>query len=225
MINTDETYFKPTETDEDKKDYRSIFRARVFQLLAWGYEKLEANSFGKKQEPVITGRLVEEIEKILNDRSSPFWVQYFCLHEDPRIHVPDREGKERKMVDLDFEFVRHGKRPHFSFEAKRLSANSHPICVYLGPAGLGEFLSGEYGRNDPEGGMLGYVQSHTPEHWVKQAKSNFSKPPGKYKTCLDGIWKQTKIVHDLPYCYQTKHDRSVGKTPITIIHCFLDFTA
>jgi hypothetical protein len=209
---------------DDSNEYQKAFRKKVFTLLKMGYDRLETISFNDAVEEDITGEITRNINEILVDRSSPRWVSYFAVHEDPRINVAGRRGKHRQRVDIEFERVCHGPRPRYSFEAKRLCTNTHATMgEYMGSTGLGEFLSGNYARDKIEAGMLGYIQSDTPELWSTKALKTFKKEPEKIKACPDGNWTNVVIIDELPHCFRSKHHRISEEDPITIYHTFLVF--
>jgi len=209
---------------DDKEEYRRIFRKHVFQLLKWGYERLNAAIYQTAEEEDITGDLVKELDGITQDRSYPHWVGNLYVSEDPRVNVDGRKGKRRKKIDIEFVGVQQGPRPRFYFEAKRLSAGTHAtISKYLGPEGLGEFLAGNYGREVNEAGMLAYIQSHTPNYWAEKAKSKLLNESDAYQAGADGCWTKKEIIEELEHCYRSNHYRTIGKSPITIFHCFLVF--
>ena len=81
-------------------------------------------------------------------------------------------------------------RPVFHFEAKRLrQEDSHSVSEYVGAAGLGCFLAGMYARTSREGGMLGYVQSASPDDWAKAIASKLQRDPKeKHQLTGDGSW-------------------------------------
>ncbi len=140
MSNADNNLQMP---NDDREDYRRIFRRQVFQLLKWGYDRLNAAIYQTAEEEDITGDLVKELDGITQGRSYPHWVGNLYIFEDPRVNVDGRKGKRRQKIDIEFVCVQHGPRPRFYFEAKRLSAGTHAtIGKYLGSEGLGEFLAG-----------------------------------------------------------------------------------
>ncbi len=208
---------------DDSKEYQIAFRRKVFKLLKMGYDRLDAASFKNSEEEDITGEIVREINEILEDRGSPSWVRYFAVHEELRINEPTRRGKRRKRVDIEFEWVCYCPRYRYPFEAKRLCVNTHPIGEYIGTAGLGEFLSGNYAQDRIEAGMIGYVQSDTPKSWATKAQTKFEKEPEIIQACSDGNWTNITIVGELSHCFCSKHHRSTEKKPITIYHVFLIF--
>ena len=208
---------------DDRKEYQKAFRKKVFKLLNMGYEGLDAASLKDSEEEDITGEIVRKINEILEDRGSPPWVGSFAVHEDPMINEPGRRGKRRKRIDIEFEWVCHGPRHRYPFEAKRLCSNTHPIGKYLGAAGLGEFLSGNYARGNLEAGMIGYIQSGSPKSWAEKVQKKFEKEPEIIQVCSDGNWTNIKIISELGHCFRSKHHRSTEKRPITLYHVFLIF--
>lgn len=219
----DNDLHRQASKDDDSEDYRRAFRKQVFQLLQWGYNRLNASEYQAAEEEDITGELAKEINAILEDRTFPEWVGHFCVHEEYRINVPGRKGKRRNRLDILVERTQRGPHPRFPFEAKRLSAGTHPIGKYLGPKGLGQFLMGDYGRDVSEGGMLGYVQSHTSDYWAQKAKEKINNAPEDYQIYQDGFWINEKILEGLAPCYRSIHHRLLGKSPIAIFHCFFVF--
>lgn len=208
---------------DDSREYQRSFRKKIFTLLNMGYGRLDVASLTNSEEEDITGEIVKEINEILEDRESPSWVSSFAVHEELRINEPDRKGKRRKRVDIDFEWICHGPRQHYSFEAKRLRVNSHPIGEYVGLSGLGEFISGNYAHGGIEAGMIGYIQSDTPESWASKILKKFKKEPEIIQACSDGGWADITIVDGLKHCFRSKHHRPTIGRPITIYHIFFVF--
>ena len=91
------------------------------------------------------------------------------------------------------------------------------------PAGLGEFLSGNYADDRVEAGMIGYIQSDTPESWAAKIKTKFEKEPGIIQACTDGEWTDITIIDGLKHCFRSKHFRPTLDNPITLYHVFLNF--
>ena len=113
-------------------------------------------------------------------------------------------------------------RTRFSFEAKRLG-KAHPVSTYLGDKGMGCILTGAYARNDDEAGMLGYVQSGTPQQWADKIGAELQKHCCRYGMAEDGQFSSVKIVDGLDHTYHSDHGRpSVGKR-VSIFHTLLQF--
>ncbi len=213
-----------TSASDDRHEYREVFRRQVFELLRRGYERLDYPDFQDSEEEDITGELIREIRNVIEDRSCPSWTQYYAIHDDPRINAPDRLGKRRLRLDIEFERTGAGKHPRYPFEAKRLSSQTHAkMDKYLGIDGLRQFLSGNYASEQDEAGMLGYVQSEEPSDWARKAHDSFVNNTETLHLCSDGNWKHVDNLANLDNCYCSKHNRpSVGK-PIALFHVFLSF--
>ena len=213
-----------TSASDDRHEYLSVFRRQVFELLRRGYERLDFLAFQDSDEEHITGELVREIRNVIEVRSSPSWAHYYAIHDDPRINAPDRLGKRRLRLDIEFERTCPGKHPRYPFEAKRLSSQTHAkMDKYLGPDGLRQFLFGNYAREQDEAGMLGYVQSETPSDWARKAHDTFVKNTEMLHLCFDGNWKPVDNLAKFDNCYCSKHNRPSVGTPITLFHVFLSF--
>ena len=231
-------YHPPNVQSNITAGYWAAFRKDVFTLLSKGYSRLEYGRINRHyrkidqmprhlcvlkwfpiksdaHEEAITGELVRIIEEMLNDTESPDWYDHYSIHEDPRIHSPDKFGKHRRRLDIRIEHNRLRPRTHYEFEAKRLCKGKSEVANYIGKEGLGLFLSGEYGRQWPEAGMLGYIQSDEPNHWAEKLSRKLSDG-------LDEPWESLSIVEGLP-TFKTCHNRSEGLPPIRIFHALLNF--
>lgn len=130
--------------------------------------------------------------------------------------MPGRSGKHRQKVDIRIVSAINQPRARLLFEAKRLCTKpAHPVSVYLGPKGLGCFTAGEYAHDQPDGGMLGYVQSETEAQWLVQIEQRLKKT-GTLKS-------GPSAVPTIPNCVCSEHERpSVGDS-INIFHTLLKF--
>ena len=50
-----------------------------------GYRELNPTDYANSEEPDITGELVRAMREILERDSSPDWVEYYSIHDDPTI--------------------------------------------------------------------------------------------------------------------------------------------
>ncbi len=207
----------------DNNEYQDAFRKKIFSLIKLGYERLDKLSFRKSEEEDITGEIVREMIEVLKLRSAPKWARTISVHEDPRINTQGKLGKRRKKADIEFEYLIPQNRPRYAFEAKRLNKEGFSVGKYLGTSGLGEFLSGSYGANSNEAGMLGYIQSDDPNIWASKIEKHFYSDTDKIRVCNDGNWQNVKVTDDLPYCYKSKHNRILDSSQITIYHALLEF--
>ncbi len=214
----------PANVNDDRDEYRTVFRRQVFELLRRGYERLNSLSYKHADEEYITGKLGMRIKNIIEDRSSPSWVCHFTVHIESPINSSDREGKNRLRLDIEFERTGRGKHPRYPFEAKRLSSGTHAtIGEYIGTDGLGQFLSGNYAKEKVEAGMLAYIQSETPLYWSLKVDKRFKKDANPLKLHADGGWTPVNIIQNFDHCYRSKHDRPLVGKPITVFHVFLSF--
>jgi len=221
-ISTDEKTF--AKINDDRDEYRSVFRRQVFELLKRGYDRLVSSKYKHVNEEIITGELGVSIQNIIEDRSSPSWAWQFAVHIENPINSKKRKGKNRLRIDIEFERTGRGKHPRYPFEAKRLSSGTHAtIGEYIGTDGLDQFLSGNYAKDNVEAGMLAYVQTETPQHWALKTEKRFKKDANRLKIHLDDEWVPFVILPSFDHCYRSKHDRPVIKKPITIYHVFLSF--
>ncbi len=176
-----------TSVYDDRHEYHKSFRRQVFELLRLGYKRLDSPDFQNSEEEDITGEHIKGIRNVVEDRSCPSWAQHYAIHDDPKINTPERLGKRRHRLDIEFERTGAGKHPRYPFEAKRLSSQTHAkMDKYLGSDGLRQFLAGNYASEQDEAGMLGCVQSETPSDWAKKAHAKFVKNTEMLHLCFDG---------------------------------------
>jgi hypothetical protein len=203
---------------------RLAFVGNVHRLLALGYRRLDALKYHNATENLVTQDLAAALRKVTQDMQSPRWTSYFSLHEKPKQNDTRLQGNSRLELDIVFERTQRGLHPHFVMEAKRLGP-AHPIGKYLGPEGLGAFISCEYVREHDDAGMLGYVQSKRLDDWCSSLESRLATSPGKYSVEPTGTWQRYSFRDGPATTYRSCHKRSTGRGPITIYHTLLDFNA
>ena len=202
--------------------FRLAFVAKCHRLLALGYQTLDSANLQSAQETVITGLLVQAINRLIESDDAPQWMEPFIANDDPPQNSADRLGKRRRRIDIEMVQIQRGKRPRFLFEAKRLSARAS-LHAYLGKDGLNLYARGEYAAEHTDAGMLGYVQASDPASWASELMKSLSKNPMKH--CLDkqGGLVVHQVVTELPFTYQSRHSRKTIGVPITVIHTLLSF--
>jgi hypothetical protein len=203
--------------------YWEKFRERVFSLLKMGYDRLSVKAHKDSEETEITGELVKVLRDITEEPSSSKWTWHFSIHDDLPVNVPDRRGKRRPRLDIQFERTGRGPHPHYAFEAKRLAAGHNGVSDYLGKEGLGRFLRGLYAQEDSEAGMLGYVQSDSEEYWLSQIRQRLINNVNEMHVCTGGELVNAPIIPALIHCYRSKHTRISSAEPIIIYHLLLLF--
>ncbi len=187
--------------------YRSSFLRDVYRLIAHGYRSLILKNLVEKEEPAITGLLVEAIEQYLDDPRSPKWTERYAIQEERPIHSTEKEGKTRSRVDIEIESSRRRPRPRFQLEAKRLRVtDSKSVASYLGQDGLGCFLSGRYAASNEQTGMLGYVQSGTASDWAARIHERLRREAERYLLASrsEGL-RHHCLVSELEYSYISRH--------------------
>lgn len=196
----------------------------VHRLLAWGYQHLDARKYHSADENLVTQDLTAALRKATQDVRNPRWTCWFSIHEKSKQNDGNLEGNSRLELDIVFERTQRGLHPHFVIEAKRLGPD-HPVGEYLGPDGLGAFISCEYAKEHDDAGMLGCVQSKTLDDWSRSLECRLSTTPGKYSVELSGTWQCHSFRGGPATTYRSCHKRATGRGPITIYHTLLDFNA
>jgi hypothetical protein len=204
----------------DSGTYRRVFLGRVHQLIELGYRKLAPANLATSQETEITGELVRSMDDVIDDPASATWVRYFSVHDDPPVNAPGRKGKSRQRLDVKIVSAQTLPRSRFSFEAKRLG-RGNPVSRYLGPKGLGCFLKGEYAVNEDDAGMLGYVQTKTPQAWADKLRVALEGSKDAYALRAGSKWLSYTQRSGPTHAYLTIHVRKSLKRDVTIYHTLL----
>lgn len=202
--------------------YREKFLRDSHRWLAQGYAMLDAASFSSAEEEAITGELVRAMNEIAERSNPPSWVYHLAVSEEVRQNTGGRRGKRRKCLDIEIMRTSQGGRLRFCIEAKRLH-RSDSVSAYLGPDGLGCFLSSDYAPMAPCAGMLGYVQRDKPIDWAQKIEASLHADSRRYGLRRDGRWQAKEVVSSLADTYESRHDRAAPGVPITIVHVLLRF--
>ncbi|MHB1034197.1 MAG: hypothetical protein ACYC35_11025 [Pirellulales bacterium] len=208
----------------DRDEYVTQFRLHCHKLIAFGYGAIRGENHSESEEDFITQSLRHAIQTGQRDGFLPPWADRYFVHDQLPVDVPGLEGKDRPKIDIHFESNESRRRPVYHFEAKRLRTDdTHSVSEYVGKNGLGMFLAELYGRVGDDGGMLGYVQSKSPEHWAGKIASKLQPDPqGTFQLTADGAWAKVQLTPELENTYATRHTRpALGS--ITIYHTLLDF--
>ncbi len=199
-------------------------RRHAHHLIAEGYERMDSAAFTRAQEPAITGELVRQMRVFLESGSgAPHWVVYYAIHDDPPLEAGGRKGSARLRVDIEFERVVAGRRPRLRFEAKRLcTATGHTVAGYLGPDGIGCFLSGRYPTTHGEAGMLGYVQSDDEPAWAERIASRLARSHAEHRVASPAFAPQ-RLHAALLHTYVSHHLKGPTGHPLMVHHVLLRF--
>ena len=206
--------------NEARQRFTDAFIRNAHLILLGGYLRLNATEYHSSEENEITGDLAREMMSYIETSSEP-WMQLCQVHDQHPVTAPGgprttrRVGKRRPKIDLQF-VANTGSRFHrFSWEAKRLG-KGHAIGDYLGEAGLGCFLSGQYSSECDFGGMLGYVQSGKPADRTSEIHMRLGKAFVRVESRATDFPTTTLV---------SRHSRPSLKSEITIFHTILRFSS
>ena len=194
-----------------KKLFLYSFRHDAHQLLAWGHADIKGGLTDQDEEEDITGDLTKAIEQRLSSAEIPERFSRYDIHNEMPVNSSEKRGKRRRRLDL---VVRStvGRRPTYIFEAKRLKTNGFSIGKYIGEDGVQCFVKGVYAADEPEAGMVAFIQDKDDDYWLKQLEAK-----------LPERLTQVKIVPELESTWESEHERPDGSM-IKLIHTFLDCT-
>ncbi len=206
----------------DAADIRRVFVSRVHQVLQEGYARLDAASHHTTPEPAITGEIVRSMTSFLRGMSAPEWADHFSVHDDPPVNDGVHFGYARHRIDIRVDASTPRPGASFAFEAKRL-ARGYTVSRYLGDAGLGCILCGDYARDDDDAGMIGYMQDNDADYWAGQIESAIRADLAAYE--VDGAewWKPYEFQHGPRYVFASTHARSAVGRPVIVYHSLLLF--
>ena len=158
---------------------------------------------------------------ILDDETAPEWTQHYSAREQVRANTPGILGKDRRIVDIEFERHQRGRRPRLRFEAKRLGpGRKHSASGYFGDGGLEAFTTGYYDRTHQDVGMLGCVQSENESRWAdKLSKESIKRTE---RLGIIEAWSAFAGEGFSPFTYRTGHLGESGRT-LNVFHVLLGF--
>jgi len=199
--------------------YTAALRTHALTLLALGHARMTPANFTTSEEDAITGELTREMNAVIEDESAPEWAEHYSVCEQVRANTPDKFGKARPIVDIEFERHQRGSRPRLRFEAKRLGP-AHPASGYFGEGGLESFTTGYYDRSHEDVGMLGYVQSDDRSEWAEKLST---ESVSRTKSLgLVEEWSAFPGEGFAPFTYRTGHHDESGRT-LNVFHVLLGF--
>lgn len=214
---------KPNQAQQDV--YRHAFVHNCFALLVRARRELAGTALVSEEEPSITGLLVQRAKEIIETDEAEQWMEHLeVLDDPPQNDQPDRRGKRRPRIDIEFVEVRRGPRPRLHVEAKRLY-RSDSVGEYVGTGGLGMFLDGAYASIWPSVGMLGYVQNRTCTEWLAEVGDRLANGKTKFGLCKQEPtfsspdWP-TAGLEDVKTSCHTRTDVRLGS--LRIFHLLLD---
>ncbi|MCA9624385.1 MAG: hypothetical protein KC731_35425 [Myxococcales bacterium] len=190
----------------------------MHDLLVAAMGRLELSRFAQLEEPDITGRLVEAMREVVEGPARPRWAWRFAIHDDKPVSGGEDFGKDRPRIDIEIERTTPGEHPRFQFEAKRLY-RTDSVAEYVGPKGLGAFLSGTYGSAHEMMGMLGYVQADTIADWLGRIEGKLKREQDSHGLAKDSpVWAEVSFHAELT---SRQSDHHLGDDAMVVIHTFL----
>jgi hypothetical protein len=215
----------PTPSEQQEALYRPAFAHNCLLLIVRAYQAMETRSLQNAEEPDITGLLVKSAKEIIEKEDAEAWLEHLEVIDDPpQNDLPERLGKTRHRIDIEFVRTGRGKRPRFHVEAKRLY-RSDSVSEYFGTGGLEMFLNGKYASQWPSAGMVGYVQSDNQDAWVDKLAVGFMSRKNALNVCTDEsrwrtvTWSALGMTNLRESCHQ--RNGTLGK--IGIYHLLLEF--
>ncbi len=200
--------------------YAAELRVHAVTLIWLGYRRLKIAALCTAEEDDITGELVRAMKLVVQDPSSPDWVDHYEIREQVPQNVAEKRGKRRPKMDIEVERHQRGPRPCLGFEAKRLGRGA-AIGGYLGSEGLGAFLGGYYPTTHGEAGMLGYVQEKTRDEWSARLGQELSVNSSRHRIARGGELQAFHVEVAMP-AFRSGHTDTAGK-PLLVIHVLLAF--
>jgi hypothetical protein len=200
--------------------YIAELRVHAVTLIWLAYRRLDAMAFVTAEEDDITGELVRAIRFVLQQPTSPDWVDHYEVSEQVPKNVAGKRGRRRPILDIEVERHQRGSRPCLGFEAKRLGRGK-AIGGYVGSEGLGAFLTGYYPTTHGEAGMLGYVQERTNDEWATKLANEFSRNATQHRVVPSGELQPFDVDRTMPgFC--SGHSDAKGKS-LLVVHVLLSF--
>lgn len=207
------------------------FIERVHMLLQAGFASLspkEIEHYNRCHEPDITGGLAMRIQQLIDEKRVPGISRAWCVVDnwpEAAQHLPltkQPRAKKRKMPDLKFRFGGQRQTLYFRFEAKKLAGTGDYVDLISHEDGLGRFVRRVYGRDDTAGGLLGYVQTESPEIHAGRVKAALEGARNRYRVCADGDWTAAKWKNGPECSFRVIHSRERAAA-IIIFYSFLPF--
>jgi hypothetical protein len=205
----------------------NLFFERAHELLQTGYEALDARACNVWAEPEISGELAWRIEELLYERREP-WMRYWTAVDNWPENEPERPasnrrlGKRRRLPDIKLKYAGQRETLYFRFEAKKLAGTGDYTDLISHTDGLGRFLRRVYGRDDEAGGLLGYVQTESPEIHAERVRKELVTEPKKYRVSANGGWTAVTWKNGPKCSFRAVHSRERGSV-IVIFYSFLHF--
>src|ERR1035441_6829644 len=107
-------------SDDQQTAYRMAFVRNCLILIVHAHERLDTHALATAEEPHITGELVKSARGLIESPEAEPWMEHIEVLDDPPQNTPNRYGKKRPRIDIEFVTTGRGKRPRFLIVLKRL---------------------------------------------------------------------------------------------------------
>jgi hypothetical protein len=219
---------QPRGHNENRVDYQAAFLQRMHRLLNLAYESLDAGAYQQAEEDDITGDLCKHMKHLTEVAPSEKWMERFSVHDqDPSNDVAaektgkPRKGKRRPKIDVRLVCKHQTPNRSYCIEAKRFY-NSNSVSAYVNDEGVGAFICGDYAKDDDLGGMVGYVQTESVQHWLPKIEAKLGQHSSMQPAKGGKAWETASFKGGPRICYKSLHNRDSGRE-ITLVHVMFQF--
>lgn len=204
--------------------YQKKFRKDVHTLLDFGYKRVRATINADTQEPTITGRIAEEINKGLQTigllPESVLKPRYVVIPENSKIKTTDPNNIKDSFIRLDIVILNNRKIPYKQYvvEGKRLKKKnfSRASDKYF-DEGVTRFVDETYAADSPEAMMVGFWQDESATYWFDEITQKFEEKELNVEEKLTLV----EIIPEIPLERFSVHKRKSGNK-ILVFHVLLD---
>lgn len=144
--------------------FEDEYFGEILQAVALAWARMKSPKSGEIEDR-ITFRLAGRLQNDPQFRDIPYDIV-------PQHWLLDIDGRRLGRLDLRFKH-RHSQKDYFAFESKRLHVRypggsiGTEYSIYSGEPGMGAFIEGQYSKDLPAAGMLGYVMDgDTEKAWA-----------------------------------------------------------
>lgn len=150
-------------------------------------------------EPAITRRFAVELESLKRREERLPKVLIDC--------EVDAAGNVAGQIDV--RMIRGKRREvYFGIEAKKLNRPEKSNAgEYVGPEGMGRFLSGKYAPGQEHSGMIGYVMDGNCHEAARRIRARMESARDALKIADDGdVLRDSNMLPDQTDIYESKHN-------------------
>lgn len=209
-----------------KSGYPQYFRRDVHKLLFFGYERVRPSINFDTEEPTITVRIAEEIDKGLDTigllPDSILKKRYNVVPEFPKIKLKDPLNIKDEYVRFDIVVLdsRTIPRRRYIVEAKRLRKNGFAIGKYCSD-GIMRYIEDVYASEFPEAVMIAFWQDSDFTYWFGELLRKFNEDKKDNKMAVSQPLESIEIISEFSNEWVSKHTRKSGNE-IILFHIFLE---